>query len=90
MEAPGLQHVSGVAPARPAHAVFRCRATTGARGGELVGAADVERRVVPDEAGAIAGALRDFCDGGRTLVLTAGGTGFAPRDVRSRVRPFCR
>jgi molybdenum cofactor synthesis domain-containing protein len=40
----------------------------------------VERRVVADERGAIAAALRDLV-GRADLVLTTGGTGFAPRDV---------
>lgn len=37
-------------------------------------------RVVPDERPAIVGALRAAAEGSR-LVLTTGGTGFAPRDV---------
>lgn len=41
---------------------------------------DVERRVVADEADAIAAALRESA-GSSLLVLTTGGTGFAPRDV---------
>jgi molybdopterin adenylyltransferase len=41
---------------------------------------DVERRVVPDDAGAIAAAICDLADGA-SVVLTTGGTGFAPRDV---------
>jgi molybdenum cofactor synthesis domain-containing protein len=41
---------------------------------------DVERRVVPDESDAIAQTLRDLA-GSVLLVLTTGGTGFAPRDV---------
>ncbi|HXG77289.1 MAG TPA: MogA/MoaB family molybdenum cofactor biosynthesis protein [Gaiellaceae bacterium] len=41
---------------------------------------EVARRVVPDEREAIAGALRALC-GEAELVLTTGGTGFAPRDV---------
>jgi molybdenum cofactor synthesis domain-containing protein len=39
-----------------------------------------ERRTVPDDADAIEGALRDLA-GAVDLVLTTGGTGFAPRDV---------
>ena len=39
-----------------------------------------ERRTVPDEAGAIEEALRDLARAAE-LVLTTGGTGFAPRDV---------
>jgi len=41
---------------------------------------EVERRIVPDEAGEIASAITDLA--ARTsLVLTTGGTGFTPRDV---------
>jgi len=39
-----------------------------------------ERRTVPDEVGAIEEALRDLARAAE-LVLTTGGTGFAPRDV---------
>ncbi|HET7170350.1 MAG TPA: MogA/MoaB family molybdenum cofactor biosynthesis protein [Gaiellales bacterium] len=39
-----------------------------------------DRRAVPDEADAIEDALRDLA-GSADLVLTTGGTGFAPRDV---------
>ena len=42
---------------------------------------DVVRGVVPDEQGAIADAIRDLADDDMLLVLTTGGTGFAPRDV---------
>ena len=41
---------------------------------------EVERRVVPDDAGAIASAICELADGA-SVVLTTGGTGFAPRDV---------
>ena len=41
---------------------------------------EVERRVVPDELTAIAGALNELADHA-LLILTTGGTGFAPRDV---------
>ena len=41
---------------------------------------EVERRVVPDEAGEIADAIVELA-GGAVLVLTTGGTGVAPRDV---------
>ena len=41
----------------------------------------VERRVVADDAEAIGDAIRDLVDQGAALVLTTGGTGFAPRDV---------
>ena len=40
----------------------------------------VSRRVVPDERDAIASAIDDLCRDA-ALVLTTGGTGFAPRDV---------
>ena len=43
---------------------------------------DVVRMVVPDDAGEISAAIRGLVDDARTLlVLTTGGTGFAPRDV---------
>ncbi|MGH3022806.1 MAG: MogA/MoaB family molybdenum cofactor biosynthesis protein, partial [Gaiellaceae bacterium] len=41
---------------------------------------DVERRVVPDDAGEIAVAIRELAGDAR-LVLTTGGTGLGPRDV---------
>jgi len=41
---------------------------------------DVERRLVPDDAGAIAGALAELA-GEAALVLSTGGTGLGPRDV---------
>lgn len=42
----------------------------------------VLRDVVPDEHDLIAARLREWCEGGAVdLVLTTGGTGFAPRDV---------
>lgn len=42
----------------------------------------IERRdVIPDEFEVISRTLRDWCDAGLDLVLTSGGTGFAPRDV---------
>lgn len=42
----------------------------------------VERRVVPDERGQIASALRDICDHRTTgVIFTTGGTGVAARDV---------
>ena len=41
----------------------------------------VVRRVVSDDAPLIANALRELVDAGALLVLTTGGTGFAPRDV---------
>lgn len=43
---------------------------------------DVVRMVVPDDAAEIAAAIRGLTDDhGVLLVLTTGGTGFAPRDV---------
>jgi molybdopterin adenylyltransferase len=47
---------------------------------EAAGYALVERRAVPDEADRIEGALRELV-AAADLVLTTGGTGFAPRDV---------
>jgi len=41
----------------------------------------VARTVVPDDADVIASAIGSFGDAGVALVLTTGGTGFAPRDV---------
>ncbi len=42
----------------------------------------VETAIVPDDRPAIERALADWCDSGRVdLLLTTGGTGFAPRDV---------
>ena len=41
---------------------------------------EVERRVVPDEAGEIAAAIVELA-GAAAVVLTTGGTGVAPRDV---------
>jgi len=41
---------------------------------------DVLRRVVPDETATIASAIRDLAEES-LLILTTGGTGFAPRDV---------
>jgi molybdenum cofactor biosynthesis protein B len=42
---------------------------------------DVERTVVPDDVESIADAINALGDAGVSLVLTTGGTGFAPRDV---------
>jgi molybdenum cofactor synthesis domain-containing protein len=42
---------------------------------------DVTRRVVPDEASEVSAAIADLAAAGVLLVLTTGGTGFAPRDV---------
>lgn len=41
----------------------------------------VARLTVPDEQPLIAAALRQWCDDGCDLILTTGGTGFAPRDI---------
>lgn len=41
----------------------------------------VERRVSPDGAEAVAGALRELAAGFAGLVVTTGGTGFGPRDL---------
>ncbi len=42
---------------------------------------DVERSVVTDDADVISEAIRRLADEGAAVVLTTGGTGFAPRDV---------
>lgn len=42
---------------------------------------EVERSVVTDDAGVISEAIRRLSDAGAAVVLTTGGTGFAPRDV---------
>ncbi|HEY5873466.1 MAG TPA: MogA/MoaB family molybdenum cofactor biosynthesis protein [Gaiellaceae bacterium] len=42
---------------------------------------DVVRRVVSDDVPLISAALNELADSGALLVLTTGGTGFAPRDV---------
>jgi molybdopterin adenylyltransferase len=42
---------------------------------------EVERAVVTDDADVISDAIRRLADDGAALVLTTGGTGFAPRDV---------
>jgi molybdenum cofactor synthesis domain-containing protein len=42
---------------------------------------DVVRAVVPDEETAIATAIRELAADDALLILTTGGTGFAPRDV---------
>lgn len=42
----------------------------------------IERRaIIPDDFETIVRTLRDWCDAGLELILTSGGTGFAPRDV---------
>jgi molybdenum cofactor synthesis domain-containing protein len=78
-------------PRRAAVLTVSDRSAAGARGdasgpllAELLEAAGwqvAERRVVPDEAAAIAGALADLADRKIGLVLTTGGTGLSPRDV---------
>jgi molybdenum cofactor biosynthesis protein B len=42
---------------------------------------EVDRRVVEDDAAQIGEAIRALAEAGASLVLTTGGTGFAPRDV---------
>jgi molybdopterin adenylyltransferase len=42
---------------------------------------EVERVVVTDDAQVISDAIRRLSDSGAAVVLTTGGTGFAPRDV---------
>jgi molybdopterin adenylyltransferase len=42
---------------------------------------EVDRSVVTDDAELISDAIRRLADGGAAVVLTTGGTGFAPRDV---------
>ncbi len=39
------------------------------------------RAIIPDDQATIAETLRHWCDEGVHLILTSGGTGFAPRDV---------
>jgi len=41
----------------------------------------VEQRIVPDGVDSVSNALRDLTSGFSGLVVTTGGTGFAPRDV---------
>jgi molybdenum cofactor synthesis domain-containing protein len=41
----------------------------------------VVRRVVPDDAALVSEAIRELAESGVLLILTTGGTGFAPRDV---------
>lgn len=51
---------------------------------DLLGAHDfevVDRRVCPDGADSVEGALRDLVAGFAGLVVTTGGTGFGPRDL---------
>ena len=39
------------------------------------------RAIVPDDIDTIASTLVEWCEAGLNLILTSGGTGFAPRDV---------
>jgi len=59
--------------------------TSGERLAELaaaIGAEPIEREVIPDDRGLIEERLRHWADAeGCDLVLTTGGTGFAPTDV---------
>ena len=48
---------------------------------DRLGAEVVELACVPDERDQIATSLLAWCDRGVDLILTIGGTGFAPRDV---------
>lgn len=41
----------------------------------------VRQAIVPDERPQIADTLIEWCEAGLNLILTTGGTGFAPRDV---------
>jgi molybdenum cofactor synthesis domain-containing protein len=40
-----------------------------------------DERIVPDDRGAIEGALREMADSGLQFIATTGGTGLGPRDV---------
>ncbi|NKQ35719.1 MAG: molybdopterin adenylyltransferase [Chloroflexi bacterium] len=40
-----------------------------------------QQAIVPDELETIAATLIQWCDAGVNLILTSGGTGFAPRDI---------
>jgi molybdopterin adenylyltransferase len=40
-----------------------------------------EQTIVADDRAAISATLQAWCEGGLQLILTTGGTGFAPRDV---------
>jgi len=48
--------------------------------GDKVSCTVIKKSIVPDNVDAIQNALMDWCDG-CNLILTTGGTGFAPRDV---------
>jgi molybdopterin adenylyltransferase len=49
--------------------------------GRLPGAQVTHTAIVPDDRGQIAETLLAWCAAGLHLILTTGGTGFAPRDV---------
>lgn len=49
--------------------------------GERTGWEIALQRIVPDDLDLIANTLRQWCAAGVNLILTSGGTGFAPRDV---------
>ena len=48
---------------------------------ERTGWTIARRAIIPDEFETIASTLREWCAAGMDLILTSGGTGFAPRDV---------
>ncbi len=48
---------------------------------EQTGWTITRRAIIPDEFETIAFTLREWCAAGLDLILTSGGTGFAPRDV---------
>ena len=66
---------------RAARAFARTRAATSSRSSCATEGFEVERRVVADDAQVISDAIRELAKSGALLVLTTGGTGFAPRDV---------
>jgi molybdopterin adenylyltransferase len=44
-------------------------------------AAEIDSALVPDDESAIVSRLEEWCALGAALILTAGGTGFGPRDI---------
>jgi molybdenum cofactor synthesis domain-containing protein len=46
-----------------------------------LGAVVEDKKIVPDDTGAISEAVKTWCDEGYNLILTTGGTGLSPRDV---------